>query len=134
MPREILPPCLQSPNYSQGLSVGTWHLSGTTVYLSSLVDASGHFPLPSSSIATLPGPVPISSHHHRESATVDHTHQLRYVFTMSLHLRSPRPVGRWNRLDIQSYDSVSLETGDVAPVVLKHERPFWFSKVRSYTS
>lgn len=50
---------------------------------------------------------------------------------MSLELRS-KPLGRWNRLDIQSYDTLNLETGDVTPVALKHERPFWFSKVRSY--
>lgn len=50
---------------------------------------------------------------------------------MTLDLRS-RPLGRWNKLHLQSYDSVNLETGDISPVVLKHERPFWFSKVRSY--
>jgi len=55
----------------------------------------------------------------------------RYVFDMTLNLRS-RPLGRWNKMDIQSYDSVNLETGDIHPVALKHERPFWFSKVRSY--
>jgi F-box protein 9 len=55
----------------------------------------------------------------------------QYMFVMTLELRS-RPLGRWNRLDIESYDSVNLETGDTIPVALKHERPFWFSKVRSY--
>lgn len=60
------------------------------------------------------------------------TDTARYVFDMTLNLRS-KPLGRWNRMDIQSYDSVDLENGDVNPVALKHERPFWFSKVRSYT-
>jgi len=60
------------------------------------------------------------------------TDKARYVFDMTLNLRS-KPLGRWNRMDIQSYDSVNLENGDVHPVALKHERPFWFSKVRSYT-
>ena len=39
---------------------------------------------------------------------------------------------RWNKLEMISYDSVSREDGEVIPLVLKHERPFWFSKVRSY--
>lgn len=55
----------------------------------------------------------------------------RYSFKMTLTLRS-RPLGRWNRLDFQEYDSVNMENGEVTPVALKNERPFWFSKVRSY--
>jgi F-box protein 9 len=50
---------------------------------------------------------------------------------MSLNLHS-RPLGRWNKLTMETYESVNLETGDTGAVVLKHERPFWFSKVRSY--
>lgn len=56
---------------------------------------------------------------------------LRYSFQMILELRS-RPLGRWNRLDFQSYDSVSLTSGEATPLALKNDRPFWFSKVRSY--
>ncbi|KAH9942007.1 hypothetical protein B0H21DRAFT_878056 [Amylocystis lapponica] len=49
---------------------------------------------------------------------------LRYTFQMMLELRS-RPLGRWNRLDFRAYDSTT-------PLALKHERSFWFSRVRSY--
>ncbi|TDL23589.1 hypothetical protein BD410DRAFT_786831 [Rickenella mellea] len=55
----------------------------------------------------------------------------RYTFQMTLTLRS-RPMGRWNKLEISGYDSVDCESGEAVPVALKHERPFWFSKVRSY--
>ncbi|KAH9940850.1 uncharacterized protein BXZ73DRAFT_98683 [Epithele typhae] len=55
----------------------------------------------------------------------------RYTFQMLLDLRS-RPVGRWNRLDLRTYDSVSVGSGDASPLALKNERPYWFSKVRSY--
>lgn len=56
---------------------------------------------------------------------------LRYSFQMVLELRS-RPLGRWNRLDFRAYDSVSLSSGEATPLALKNDRPFWFSKVRSY--
>ncbi|KAF9266943.1 hypothetical protein L218DRAFT_956035 [Marasmius fiardii PR-910] len=133
---------------TKGLLVGTWHLTGTTVVLSNLIDSDSlsdprlapvDLSSPSSVLAAI-------NHAHRSINRIGtgaastgpsyHHHptperSLRYVFTMSLSLRS-KPLGRWNRLDIASYDSVHLETGDVHPVALKHERPFWFSKVRSY--
>ena len=113
----------------QGL-LGHWKLVGTTVHLSNLVDASGRFALPlSGDINISPPPTqPTSS-----STSASGTARARYAFTMALTLRS-RPLGRWNKMDIESYDSVNIETGDVNPVALKHERPFWFSKVRSYTT
>ncbi|KAH9913927.1 uncharacterized protein B0H18DRAFT_1047136 [Fomitopsis serialis] len=40
--------------------------------------------------------------------------------------------GRWNRLNFLAYDSVNIESGEVSPVPLKHDRGFHFSKVRSY--
>ncbi|KAF8967612.1 hypothetical protein BDZ97DRAFT_2056725 [Flammula alnicola] len=101
-----------------------WRLLGSTVHLSHLVDASGRFALPGIDDAPVELPPP--------PATSGTGARARYVFTMTLNLRS-RPLGRWNRMDIHSYDSVNIETGDVYPVALKHERPFWFSKVRSYT-
>ncbi|KAF8141518.1 hypothetical protein EV363DRAFT_1391970 [Boletus edulis] len=55
----------------------------------------------------------------------------RYHFQMTLTLRS-KPLGRWNKLDLVSYESVNIEDGEVMPLPLKHERPFWFSKVRSW--
>ncbi len=57
----------------------------------------------------------------------------RYTFQMTLALRS-RPLGRWNKLDFDEYESVNVEDGEVTRLALKNERPFWFSKVRSYSS
>lgn len=109
-----------------------------TITLSNLSDASGQFILPeelgteidtsTSKRTEMPPPSPASQHHHHSHTELQRS---RYVFSMSLSLRS-RPLGRWNRLDIQSYDTLDIESGDVTPVALKHERPFWFSKVRSY--
>ena len=59
------------------------------------------------------------------------THNTRYSFQMVLDLRS-RPLGRWNRLDFREYSSVHLGSGEATPLALKNDRPFWFSKVRSY--
>lgn len=98
----------------KGLFVGTWRLDGTTVYLENLLDASGRYRLPSIS----------------EIPTVDSI-DCRYTFAMSLNLIS-RPLGRWNKMEITGYDSVKVETGDAEPITLKNERPFWFSKVKSF--
>ncbi|KAL4071392.1 hypothetical protein V8B97DRAFT_1963109 [Scleroderma yunnanense] len=54
----------------------------------------------------------------------------RYHFQMALALHS-KPLGRWNKLEILSYESVNDE-GEILPLALRHERPFWFSKVKSY--
>lgn len=91
----------QTNEFLQGLLIGNWHLEGTTVYITDLMDPSGN--------------------------------RLRYSFQMILELRS-RPMGRWNRLDFRSYDSVSLSSGEATPLALKNDRPFWFSKVRSYAT
>ena len=34
--------------------------------------------------------------------------------------------------EVCTYDSVRLGSGEATPLALKNERPFWFSKVRSY--
>jgi hypothetical protein len=57
----------------------------------------------------------------------------RYSFRMTLTLRS-RPLGRWNKLEFNEYESINLEDGEATALGLKNERPFWFSKVRSYSS
>ncbi|KIM26198.1 hypothetical protein M408DRAFT_197300 [Serendipita vermifera MAFF 305830] len=57
----------------------------------------------------------------------------KYSFRMRLGLRS-KPTGRWNKLDILRYESIHLSTDEAVPLPLKHERPYWFSKVRSYGS
>ncbi|KAF5361821.1 hypothetical protein D9756_002334 [Leucocoprinus leucothites] len=121
----------------KGLYIGTWTLTGTEIALSNLFDASGRYPIPGLDEEPLLISHPPASHHHHHhhhhhhSQTSVEAQASRYVFVMSLGLKS-RPLGRWNRLDMHSYDTLNLETGDLTPVALKHERPFWFSKVRSF--
>jgi len=117
-PQQLVP-LLKPTLRMQGLLMGTWRLMGTTVQISNLIDASGK--------STLPVPDSNSSHHPTPSSTS----RMRYTFQMTLTLRS-HPLGRWNRLDLAAYDSVEIDSGEEVPVALKHERPFWFSKVRSY--
>ncbi|KAJ3857572.1 hypothetical protein EV368DRAFT_29985 [Lentinula lateritia] len=140
-PAHVIPLLKPTLRGLKGLLFGNWHLSGNTVVLSNLIDAS------SRSLTTMPrgdadAPPSHSSHsshsHHAHSHGHGHGHAadpsipaIRYIFTMHLTLLS-RPLGRWNKMDIVSYDTVKLETGEASPVALKHERPFWFSKVRSY--
>ncbi|KAJ7446724.1 hypothetical protein FB451DRAFT_1148253 [Mycena latifolia] len=97
----------------KGLFIGTWKLSGSVVTISNLIDASGRFPIP-----------PISTPGSSEPYA-------RYSFSMILSLRS-RPTGRWNKLELTAYNSVDLENGNTTPLGLRHERPFWFSKVKSF--
>jgi len=101
----------------KGLFLGQWKLVGSTVQLSDLYDASGRFQLPAPT----------------DTGSLDPPsgEQAKYFFEMTLDLQT-RPVGRWNKMIIHSYDSVNTGSGIVTPVALKHERPFWFSKVRSY--
>jgi len=121
----------------QGLFIGNWDLAGTTVHITNLADASDKatFPLPttysssSNSFSAAPAPSSTSTSNTHASTATSST---RYVFQMTLTLRS-RPLGRWNKLDFKGYESVDLESGETTPLSLKHERAFWFSKVRSYT-
>ncbi|KIJ65561.1 hypothetical protein HYDPIDRAFT_88327 [Hydnomerulius pinastri MD-312] len=108
-------PMLKPSLRMKGFYIGEWRLDGSTVLISNLVEmhSSTHQP------STHP-----SHHHHIPQPT-------RYHFQMTLGLRS-RPLGRWNKLDLVSYESVSVEDGEVVPLPLKHERPFWFSKVKSW--
>ncbi|KAJ8095291.1 hypothetical protein PM082_010514 [Marasmius tenuissimus] len=145
-PAEVIPR-LKPTRGTKGLFIGTWHLSGTTIVLSNLIDSASlsdptlapvDLSSPSSVLAAINHAHLRTTQHQTNNAISGPSHNrsvpehpLRYVFTMTLSLRS-RPLGRWNKLDISSYDSVNLETGDAYPVALKHERPFWFSKVRSY--
>ncbi|KAF9047021.1 hypothetical protein BDZ89DRAFT_1108514 [Hymenopellis radicata] len=115
-PQEVIP-MLKPSLRMKGLFFGRWRLVEDTVYITNLIEATGHLPISIDSELT--------------EIVFTHSETVRYVFTMSLHLRS-RPVGRWNRLEISAFDSVKVATGDISPVVTKHERPFWFSKVRSY--
>jgi len=57
----------------------------------------------------------------------------KYGFEMVLTLKS-KPLGRWNKLELREYNTVRLDTGEGDPLPLRHERPFWFSRVRSYKS
>ncbi|KII87322.1 hypothetical protein PLICRDRAFT_177086 [Plicaturopsis crispa FD-325 SS-3] len=112
-PQEVVPQ-LKPALRMKGLLIGTWQLLGTTVHVTNLVDASGRYPYP---------PHPDS----------DSNNASRYTFQMTLALRS-RPLGRWNKLDFIGYDSVDRLNGDVVPLALKHAKPYWFSKVRSWVS
>ncbi|PFH51804.1 hypothetical protein AMATHDRAFT_141654 [Amanita thiersii Skay4041] len=143
-PQQVIP-LLKPTLRAKGFSLGTWRLLGDTIHLN-LVEANGKI------TPSLPPPfevlnafleeteiAEVGGASQRHASHVPHRHsgqsteqQTRYTFVMTLALRS-RPVGRWNRLDIETYDSISLATGGVTPVALKHERPFWFSKVRSYS-
>lgn len=98
------------------------------VTISNLVDASGRYAMPDADDAASELSLATTTPASGTSGA-----RTRYVFSMMLELRS-RHLGRWNRMDIQAYNSVNLDTGDVHPFALKHERPFWFSKVRSYAS
>jgi F-box protein 9 len=40
----------------------------------------------------------------------------------------------WNKLELREYNTVRMDTGEGDPLPLRHERPFWFSRVRSYRS
>ncbi|KAF9477585.1 hypothetical protein BDN70DRAFT_810414 [Pholiota conissans] len=125
-PQHVIP-LLKPTLRMKGLFLGQWQLIGTIVNISNLIDASGRYAVPE--INDSASEISAATITPASGASGAPT---RYVFTMTLDLRS-RPLGRWNRMDIQSYNSVNLDSGDVDPVALKHERPFWFSKVRSYT-
>ncbi|KAH7921300.1 hypothetical protein BV22DRAFT_1038818 [Leucogyrophana mollusca] len=107
-PQQVIP-MLKPTLRMKGFYIGDWHLDGTTVHLTNLAEM--HDKVTTNTNVAPP--------------------EARYVFQMTLALRS-RPVGRWNRLDFIGYDSVEIETGEAVPLPLKHERSFWFSKVRSY--
>ncbi|KAJ7623170.1 hypothetical protein FB45DRAFT_924783 [Roridomyces roridus] len=92
----------------KGLFIGTWKLAGDVITISNLVDASGR--------VSPPG---------RQEPFA------RYTFSMIMTLQS-RPLGRWNKLQLTAYNSIDLQDGNVVPLGLKHERPFWFSKVKSF--
>lgn len=127
--------------HAQGLFIGAWALHGTTISITGLTDASGKYPVP-------PYPLTAASFFPEDASTVlgeaddavsvaDTTATLaqgedlpKYTFQMTLSLYG-RPTARWNRLDLVSYESIGLD-GDVVPVALKHERGFWFSRVRSW--
>ncbi|WWD17034.1 hypothetical protein CI109_101471 [Kwoniella shandongensis] len=55
----------------------------------------------------------------------------KYEFEMELALRETSR-GRWNKLDMIDYRSINLTTGESLALPLKHQKPFYFSKVRSY--
>ncbi|KAF7430901.1 hypothetical protein PC9H_006616 [Pleurotus ostreatus] len=142
-PQQMIP-LLKYNSRMKGLLVGEWALEGTTIQLSNLIDSqsvpSNFIPLDGEIPAALLDDHAVTStlkpskrHHAHETTHASTAREApRYVFSMTLSLRS-RPVnGKWNKLDIVDYSTVNVETGDVQPVALKQERPFWFSKVRSY--
>ncbi|KAF4611137.1 hypothetical protein D9613_006982 [Agrocybe pediades] len=121
-PQQVIP-MLKPSLRMNGLHIGQWKLEGSTVHLTNLIDASGRYILPTS--------VDTEDPSHLGSPTPNNGEHPRYVFLMTLELKS-RPLGRWNKMDILAYESLNLGSGEVDPFMLKNERPFWFSKVRSY--
>ncbi|KAI4521173.1 hypothetical protein K525DRAFT_239443 [Schizophyllum commune Loenen D] len=134
-PKDIIPQ-LKPELRMQGLLRGHWRIVRDTVELTNLMDASGRYeprrPRRGSHAQHNSHTTHSHSTHHNNHNTPDPPRP-RYAFTMDLHLRS-RPLGRWNKLEMASYNVMNLETGDISPVALKNERPFWFSKVKSYAS
>ncbi|THV02465.1 hypothetical protein K435DRAFT_836336 [Dendrothele bispora CBS 962.96] len=147
-PAQIIPLLKPTLKNMKGLFLGTWSLTGTTIIISNLIEAGLRSGLCLEDLSPS-SPLPVhllQGHAEHGSGSHGHGHYghghghnqqppqpIRYIFTMNLTLRS-RPLGRWNKLDIVSYDSIHVETGDTQPVRLKHERPFWFSKVKSYAT
>ncbi|KAG5723678.1 F-box only protein 9 [Termitomyces sp. T112] len=118
-PQQVIP-LLKPTLRMKGFYIGTWSITDTTIQITNLLDASGRYPLPTDNL-------PTSSVNNSDGSEAN-----RYTFVMTLDLVS-RPLGRWNKMNILAYNSVHLGTGDVNPVALKNERPFWFSRVRSYS-
>ncbi|CAE6456138.1 unnamed protein product [Rhizoctonia solani] len=69
-------------------------------------------------------------HHVSISNLTDPSGKFEHSFRMELTLGS-KPLGRWNRLTLDSYMSVNSE-GTPSTLPIRNERPFWFSKVRSW--
>ncbi|CED82771.1 F-box protein FBX9 [Phaffia rhodozyma] len=55
----------------------------------------------------------------------------KYEFEMDLGLRCTQ-LGRWNKLDLHTYFSNNLLTGEVIPIGMAVQKPFYFSKVKSW--
>jgi F-box protein 9 len=130
----------------QGFFIGNWSLNGTNLHITNLFDASGQYALPEGFSTPRSPTLPATNithgshghghgHGHSHSASgasgaVPASTTPKYTFQMTLQLRS-RPLGRWNRLEIVEYGSVNTD-GEFGLLPLKHERPFWFSKVKSW--
>lgn len=108
----------------KGFLIGHWKLIGTTILITNLQDPS--------LVAPFPIPNNAHPHNHPNHPLNNPNPTTKYTFQMTLELRSKPTPGRWNRLDFKAYDSVQVGSGELVPVALKHDRPFWFSKVRSY--
>jgi F-box protein 9 len=127
-PQQVIP-LLKPTLRMKGLFIGEWQLDDNTVYITNLLDASGKLSLPLLTSQSSPS----APMHYSSAIATTTSYSTRYAFQMTLTLRS-RPLGRWNKLNFEAYDSVDLESGETIPLNLKHERAFWFSKVRSYTA
>ncbi|KAK4685981.1 F-box protein 9, partial [Tremellales sp. Uapishka_1] len=55
----------------------------------------------------------------------------KYEFEMDLDLLATGR-GRWNKLDLANYSTINRATGEELQLNLKHQKPFYFSKVKSY--
>ncbi|PPQ64215.1 hypothetical protein CVT24_008591 [Panaeolus cyanescens] len=128
-PQQVIP-MLKPTLRMKGFYIGTWKLEGTTVHLTDLIDASGRYFIPHAT-DTGPKAASIGTSVNTHANNMPAPEYAKYAFGMMLTLKS-RPLGRWNKMEILGYESVKMDTGDSHPISLKHERPFWFSKVKSY--
>ncbi|KAF9038454.1 hypothetical protein BJ165DRAFT_1324052, partial [Panaeolus papilionaceus] len=135
-PQQVIP-MLKPTLRMKGFYIGTWKLEGTTVHITDLIDASGRYFIPhinlfgdkaTSDIELKTPSLGVPTQHVTNAPGAEFA---KYAFGMMLGLKS-RPLGRWNKMEILEYESVKIDTGDAYPISLKHERPFWFSKVKSY--
>jgi len=97
----------------KGFFIGTWSLSTSNDNYTSKSE-SGLDSTPHITLNNLTDPTGVFGH----------------SFKMELTLSS-RPLGRWNRLTLDSYTSLDSE-GTPSELPIRNERPFWFSKVRSW--
>ncbi|KAG8702649.1 hypothetical protein FRC09_004624 [Ceratobasidium sp. 395] len=105
---KILEPGLRlkaSHAHTQGFFIGTWTLD---------TESGSQDSAPRVTLNNLTDPTGVFAH----------------SFKMELSLAS-RPLGRWNRLTLDSYTSLDSE-GTPSELPIRNERPFWFSKVRSW--
>ncbi|KAF8318743.1 hypothetical protein DL93DRAFT_2225638 [Clavulina sp. PMI_390] len=124
----ILKPSLRR----KGFYIGTWSLSGNTVTVRELLDPSGQLTKYGFEMILTIKSKPTGRLVYTSPALLFSFFPMSSLFTE----RGPSVfcIPRWNKLELEEYNSVKLETGEGDALPLRNERPFWFSKVRSYNT
>ncbi|AAW45422.1 hypothetical protein CNBH0900 [Cryptococcus deneoformans B-3501A] len=120
-PSEIVP-VLRPSLRGKGLHFGRWRLIRSDAIHNPEIDSEW---VPSKSGEKRPARIIISD------LLEPGVEKPKYEFEMELALRQTSR-GRWNKLDILEYRSINLTTGETLALSLKNQKPFFFSKVRSY--